>query len=87
MLGLFSPDTSPLFKSVQKEEKSQPVCRLYHVFVSAFIWHLIGNQDHACLESPALAWAANKMPDENTLGVFHHVSNCIYVIRIRASHW
>ena len=32
--------------------------------------------------SPALAWAANKIPDENTLGVFHHVSHCIHVIKI-----
>ena len=39
------------------------------------------------LISPGIAWAANKMPDENTLGVFHHISNCIRVIRIRASHW
>ena len=56
--------------------------------------HLIGNQDHACLdpswnllESPVSAWAANKTPDENTLGVFHHVQNCIHVIGIQASCW
>ena len=39
------------------------------------------------LRSPASAWATNKIPDENTLGVFHHVSHCIHVIKIRASHW
>ena len=39
------------------------------------------------LISPALAWAANKMPNENTLGFFYYVSNCVDVIRIRVSHW
>ena len=39
------------------------------------------------LESPALAWAANKIPDKSTLGVFHHVSHCIHVIKTRASYW
>ena len=36
------------------------------------------------LESPASGWAANEIPDENTLRVFHHASNCIHFIRIRS---
>ena len=75
-----------VYNKVLWKDKSQHVYKLYRVF----IWHPWRSRSRvpwSRLEPPALARAANKMPDENMLEVFYHVSNCIHVIRIRASYW